>query len=180
MKRLPMRKTREAMRLHAGELSTRKIAASLGVSQPATYDLARPHALEPSALCRLDAREALGAGPPGSAPTRRRWSRSSCASARIPSRAFAPASASCAWPGPTAARGSRRLQAGAGDRCTLLHLGELDPQEQPRSHSARPCRGRPAISHPYHPSHGTRASGTTRRILPLKERRCSTTRRSIS
>ena len=33
MKRLPMRKIREALRLHAAGLSTRKIAASLGISQ---------------------------------------------------------------------------------------------------------------------------------------------------
>lgn len=33
MKRLPMRKIRDALRLRAGGLSTRKIAASLGVGQ---------------------------------------------------------------------------------------------------------------------------------------------------
>ena len=38
MKRLAMRKIREALRLHAGGLSTRKIAASLGVGQSTTSD----------------------------------------------------------------------------------------------------------------------------------------------
>ena len=38
MKRLAMRKIREALRLHAGGLSTRKIAASLGVGQSTASD----------------------------------------------------------------------------------------------------------------------------------------------
>jgi transposase len=38
MKRLAMRKIRDALRLHAGGLSTRKIAASLGVGQSTASD----------------------------------------------------------------------------------------------------------------------------------------------
>ena len=42
MKRLTMRKIREAQRLHAGGLSTRKIAASLGVGQSTASDYLKP------------------------------------------------------------------------------------------------------------------------------------------
>ena len=42
------------------------------------------------------------------------------------------------WPRP--ARGG--LPPGAGDRRTLLHLRQFDPEEQPGSQTARTCRGR--------------------------------------
>jgi hypothetical protein len=46
------------------------------------------------------------------AATPQHWSRSSCGSAAIPSKASAPASASCGWPRPMAASGSRPPAAG--------------------------------------------------------------------
>ena len=80
--------------------------------EPQAHDGARAHAVEPSALCRLDAGAPQAAGRRDRAATRRRWSRSSCASARTPSRASAPASASCGSPRPTAASGWRPPAAG--------------------------------------------------------------------
>ena len=57
-------------------------------------------------------RSASGGRPARSGKTPRRWSRSSCASGRIPSKASAPASASCGSPRLMAASGSKLLVAG--------------------------------------------------------------------
>ena len=51
MKRLTMRKIREALRLHASGLSTRKIAGSLGVGQSTASDYLKGT----SKNCREDA-----------------------------------------------------------------------------------------------------------------------------
>ena len=85
-----------------------RVAAHLRTSsEPPPHDGARAHAVEPPALRRLDAGAHPAAGRRDRPPAPRRWSRSSCASAPIPSRASAPASASCGWPRPMAPSGSR-------------------------------------------------------------------------
>ena len=77
------------------------------------------------------------------AATPRRWSRSSCASARTPSRASAPAIGILRLANSLRARAAGgRLRPGARDRRALLHLGQLDPEEQPRSPTARHRHGR--------------------------------------
>ena len=80
---------------------------------------AQPAGPPPHHACATTCRRATGATPTGrrrrsaarprrSAPAPRRWSPRSCASAPIPSRASAPASASCGWP---AAHDPERLEA---------------------------------------------------------------------
>jgi hypothetical protein len=101
-------------------------------------------------------RSACDGRPARSATTLRRWSRSSCASARTPSKGSAPVSASYGSPRPMAASGSSRLPPRAGDRRALLQLGQLDPEEQPRSPAAcdrycsiaKPPIATPAASRP--------------------------------
>ena len=92
------------------------------VIEPQAHDGARAHAVEPPALCRLDAGAHPAAGRRDRAARPRRWSRSSCASARTPSKASAPAIGILRlrqelWP--RAAGG--RLRPGARDRRALLH-----------------------------------------------------------
>ena len=89
--------------------------ASAQPAGPPPHHPARPHAVEPPALRRLDA----GEDPPrggGDRPRRRGAGRRDPARAQpIPSRASAPASASCGWPAPMIPTGSRR-PAGARSR----------------------------------------------------------------
>ena len=99
------------------------------------------------------------ARPPRSATTPRRWSRSSCARARIPSRGSAPASASSGWQKRyDAERLDARLRPGAGARHPLLQLGRGDPEELLRS--KKPARDRSAQPVPREHSWP--------RLLPLK------------
>jgi transposase len=63
--------------------------------------------------------------------------------------------------GPRSAGGSQRP--GAGNRRALLHFRQFDPEEQPRSQTARTCRGRAAdcaLQHPWLP------------LLPLSRTQC--------
>ena len=76
-----------------------------------------------------------------------------------------------AGPDPRARTARGRLPTRARDRRALLHLGQLDPEDPPRSPAARPCRGRAGDLASQHPR---------RRLLPLKERPCSPIRPSTS
>jgi transposase len=66
--------------------------------------------------------------------------------ARIPGRGRHHPAGQELWPRP--AGGS--LRPCAGDRRSLFHLRQLDPEEQPRSQTARTCRGRAADCAPQH------------------------------
>ena len=132
------------------------------VIEPQAHDGARAHAVEPPALCRLDAGAHPAAGRRDRAARPRRWSRSSCARRTHPEQGFRacdrhPAARQELWP--RAARS--RLRPGARDRRALLHLGQVDPEEQPRSPTACHRHGRAgdrARQHPWPP------------LLPLRRR----------
>ena len=110
--------------------------------------------------CATTCRRATGDTPTGrrrrsavrrrrSAPAPRRWSPRSCASAATPSRASAPAWASCGWPAPTIPNGSRRparraLEIGARSYTSVSSIlnSRLDRRRPD------PATEGPAISHP--------------------------------
>ena len=114
------------------------------VLEPQAYDGARAHAVEPSALCRLDAGAHAAAGrrdrPQHLGTGRDHPARARAPRARLPRLCRHPAARQDLWP--RAARS--RLWPGARDRRALLHLRQLDPEEQPRSPTActRPRTGR--------------------------------------
>ena len=142
------------------------------VIEPQAHDGARAHAVEPPALCRLDAGAHQAAGRRDRAATRRRWSRSSCASARTPSRASAPAIGILRLANALRARAAGgRLRPRARDRRALLHLGQLDPEEQPRSPAARHRHGRAGDSpQPTSVAPATSIEETTRNADPSHPR----------
>ena len=121
------------------------------VLQPQAHDGARAHAVEPPALCRLDA----------GAPRRQAGEIGRHTSALVeiilrerthPEQGFRACVgilrlAKTLWP-----RTARsRLQPGARDRRALLQLRQLDPEEQPRSPTACNARGRAGDSARQHP-----------------------------
>ena len=100
-----------------------------------------------------------------SATTPRRWSRSSCVRARIPSRGSVPASASSAGEALRRRAARCRLRTGTGPGHPLLQLGRRDPEEcsgteasqsgtpqpVPREHSwsrLLPLKGETMLIHP--------------------------------
>ena len=128
--------------------------------EPQAHDGARAHAVEPPALCRLDAGAPQAAGRRDRAEAPRRWSRSSCASARTPSKASAPAIGILRL---AKTYGRERLEAACGRALEIgarsYTLRQLDPEEQPRSPTARNRHGRAGDSSRQHP---------WPRLLPLR------------
>src|SRR5437764_1204758 len=124
------------------------------VLEPAAHDGARAHAVEPPALCRLDARADQATGRRDRTqyrnPHRDHHARARAPRAGLPRLGRYHPAGQEPWPRPAGGG----LRPGAGDRRTLLHLRQFDPEEQPRSQTARTCRGRAvdcASQHPWPP-----------------------------
>ena len=141
-----------------------RVAAHMRSSSDRRHTTVREHMpSEPSALCRLDAGADQAAGRRDRAQyrgaDRDHHARALSPGARIPGRGRHHPAGQELWPRP--AGGS--LRPGAGDRRALLHLRQFDPEEQPRSQTARTCRGRAvdcALQHPWLP------------LLPLRRTQC--------
>jgi hypothetical protein len=103
-------------------------------------------AVQASHRRRLDARADQTAGRRDRAQYRRvgrdHHARAISPGARIPGRGRHHPAGQELWPRP--AGGS--LQPAAGDRRALLHFRQFDPEEQPRSQTARTCRDGPPIA----------------------------------
>ena len=131
-------------------------------------DAARAHALVPPSPCGVDAGSGIGAG---------REARPICGGVLrggdgrpTPSRAGLPHLSRCPRPGQDLrAHAPRcRLSAWAHHPRPLRCLDQIDPEDRPRQRLPR-RRARPAsASAPEYPPRGTRASGATTRLLPLK------------
>src|ERR1035437_99180 len=140
------------------------------VIQSQAHDGARAHAIEPSALRRLDAGADQAAG-------RRDRPQDLRAHRDHPARTDAPEAGLPRLGRHSAARQDLRSRAArsrlwprTGDRCALLHVSHLDPEDQPRSQAARTRHGWAgdnAHQHPWPP------------LLPLRRRHAMLTHPTI-